>query len=1067
MNVLKWNPSVVHSELINDRLVIKDDCFTLDDEQFDIDGTETHKFQTPNWGKESTQVQTIGKHSKIVTDDLKVEEIGQTTHCWRSDEEYFAIQKNQQLYIYNEDGDLFSKHAHKISNSICWYKHRVVTIQRRREKLVAVFVEPNGLEHGAFNFHNNNLYVTKMRTNEDQNMLYVEVQSLNCSENKILIYQCMNDKWYILNTISVQNLKWYLYENTINIYSNTNKIALFPILTTVSNEGIVAMINGNEIFVTNMNLACVPPPYAHLIINFPEEILDCVLYNSTLYSLSRHAYYETKLEFDKGLNIKRKFDMAYELPEAILIGNITYENEILISLISPSLEGKTLSSTGKIFSIISSNFNQLLHAQAKTFISGSTIFKNDFELKTSTPILSTLYDSSLIYLSEDRSLSKISLDSLSVELISPNVRSFIVYGDYLITTKFDDTLEISSLVNINLNWFREVEFGASIVTMCGDKIIIHLPRGNIEIFYPRPFIILSIIDEMKRLNMFLAVELCRKHRIDFNIIFDIKGDVQEKIENIVQHCSPERINLILTALSNSNSFLKFYKEESVLLQIDHESMKNKVKCICGIFREFIYKKNGNSLLEWRIDDLQALVTAFIRDSNNIQSAIHIIKEIYSDKKKALDLLKYCIFLTDKSILYKSAFETYDLEFVQFVARYCDIDPKEYLSFIDRVKLLSPHEQRFLIDIEVENYGKAAVHLIDNSEDIEKICSHISHFNCYKIPIHHLIKNKQFAHSCWSAIWELYAFYLQSKKQRIAAAICFFLAKKFDSAMELFAEQKYYNESFACIKLSGRNNSNDLIELLEIFGDHIGIYNVLCINKLTPTDMQLVGTTEPFINYVVANDTLLLIEKYNALLIELNNYLSKVESLANEIKHCRAEMESKLKDLENEEFFEIDDINSVKTMETSRSTLVSQVTGLSRLTFKTGKTVKSKRKSDKKQQSGRRKGTIYQEVYLINEFIYIVNSFNEKLVEYQHLHTQLFLSYNFGEAFDLYKQIYSLYETLHDAKATFDHSFFSKQMTVLGRSNSVSKQDLVEYSISVTKPLDFPALASKPVWIHFQ
>ena len=69
---------------------------------------------------------------------------------------------------------------------------------------------------------------------------------------------------------------------------------------------------------------------------------------------------------------------------------------------------------------------------------------------------------------------------------------------------------------------RAIELGSilvcSIPTTSG--VIVQAPRGNIELFYPRGFLVNNIMASILAGEYFEACRVCRCHRIDFNIIVD-------------------------------------------------------------------------------------------------------------------------------------------------------------------------------------------------------------------------------------------------------------------------------------------------------------------------------------------------------------------------------------------------------------------------------------------------------------------------------------------------------------------------------------------------------------------
>ena len=91
------------------------------------------------------------------------------------------------------------------------------------------------------------------------------------------------------------------------------------------------------------------------------------------------------------------------------------------------------------------------------------------------------------------------------------------------------------VLNENSFGVRRIERGAWIVTVSKINVTIQTPRGNIETFYPRPLVLYEIIDLMERKEYLEAFELCRKHKINYNFIYDVNPEgFLENIQEIVR-----------------------------------------------------------------------------------------------------------------------------------------------------------------------------------------------------------------------------------------------------------------------------------------------------------------------------------------------------------------------------------------------------------------------------------------------------------------------------------------------------------------------------------------------------
>jgi hypothetical protein len=116
--------------------------------------------------------------------------------------------------------------------------------------------------------------------------------------------------------------------------------------------------------------------------------------------------------------------------------------------------------------------------------------------------------------------------------IESQVTSFTVCGDFLVYTTSShivrfillDDLQPSRISSLDVTKCptRKVERGSRIVTAVAStmSLVLQMPRGNLEIIYPRPMILQVVRKLIKEAQYAEAFVHCRKHRIDLNILYD-------------------------------------------------------------------------------------------------------------------------------------------------------------------------------------------------------------------------------------------------------------------------------------------------------------------------------------------------------------------------------------------------------------------------------------------------------------------------------------------------------------------------------------------------------------------
>ncbi|XP_067886712.1 elongator complex protein 1 isoform X2 [Heterodontus francisci] len=311
--------------------------------------------------------------------------------------------------------------------------------------------------------------------------------------------------------------------------------------------------------------------------------------------------------------------------------------------------------------------------------------------------------------------------------IASNVTSFIVYDEFLLFTTHSHTCRCLNLRTTlkalshlsssdsqpNDETVRRVERGSRIVTVVPQdtKLVLQMPRGNLEVIHHRALVLAQVRKYLDRLKFKEAFECMRKLRINLNLIHDHNPKVfLENLENFVKQInSINYINLFLTEL----------KEEDVtktMYPYLHNSSTStpeigtKVNTVCDALRATMERINPHKY------SLSVLTCHVRRRTPELEIALQKVHELRvnppSDPEavSAEEALKYLIFLVDVNELYDYAVGTYDFDLVMMVAEKSQKDPKEYLPFLNKLKKMETNYQRYTIDKYLKRYKKALNHL---------------------------------------------------------------------------------------------------------------------------------------------------------------------------------------------------------------------------------------------------------------------------------------------------------------------------------------------------------------------
>ncbi|XP_069778820.1 elongator complex protein 1 isoform X2 [Narcine bancroftii] len=314
--------------------------------------------------------------------------------------------------------------------------------------------------------------------------------------------------------------------------------------------------------------------------------------------------------------------------------------------------------------------------------------------------------------------------------MASNITSFIVYDEFLLFTTHSHTCRCLNLRTISLKELlhlpnsdsqpndetvRRTERGSRIVTVVPQdaKLILQMPRGNLEVIHHRALILAQLRKYLDRLKFKEAFECMRKLRINLNLIYDHNPKVfLENVENFLKQISSiNYINLFLTELKEEDVTKKMYPcVPNSSSSSSAPETGNKVDIICDALRTTMERINPHKYC-------LSILTCHVRKrSPELDTALQKVHELRvnppssPEAVSAEEALKYLLFLVDVNELYDYAVGTYDFDLVMMVAEKSQKDPKEYLPFLNKLKKMETNYQRYTIDKYLKRYKKAIVHL---------------------------------------------------------------------------------------------------------------------------------------------------------------------------------------------------------------------------------------------------------------------------------------------------------------------------------------------------------------------
>ncbi|XP_033714263.1 elongator complex protein 1 isoform X3 [Tursiops truncatus] len=314
--------------------------------------------------------------------------------------------------------------------------------------------------------------------------------------------------------------------------------------------------------------------------------------------------------------------------------------------------------------------------------------------------------------------------------VASNITSFAVYDEFLLLTTYSHTCQCFCLRDASLKTLqaglssshvsngeslRKVERGSRIVTVVPQdtKLILQMPRGNLEVVHHRALVLAQIRKWLDKLMFKEAFECMRKLRINLNLIHDHNPKVfLENVETFIRQIdSVNHINLFFTELKEEDVTKTMYPPPvTSTVQLSSDPDGKKVDLICDAMRAAMENINPHkyclSILTSHVKKTTPELEIVLQKVHELQGSAAPVPDAVS----AEEALKYLLLFVDVNELYDHSLGTYNFDLVLMVAEKSQKDPKEYLPFLNTLKKMETNYQRFTIDKYLKRYEKAIGHL---------------------------------------------------------------------------------------------------------------------------------------------------------------------------------------------------------------------------------------------------------------------------------------------------------------------------------------------------------------------
>ncbi|NXQ30492.1 ELP1 protein, partial [Alaudala cheleensis] len=394
--------------------------------------------------------------------------------------------------------------------------------------------------------------------------------------------------------------------------------------------------------------------------------------------------------------------------------------------------------------------------------------------------------------------------------VASNITSFATYNEFLLVTTNSHTCQCFCLKNLsvkalqaglgsaaapNSETLRKVERGSRIVTVVPQdtKVVLQMPRGNLETIHHRALVLAQIRKWLDRLMFREAFQCMRKLRINLNLLYDHNPKASlptsfvflENTETFIRQIdSVNYINLFFTELKEEDFTKSMYPSlnSSSNSQPHQHPDQKKVNLICDVMRAAMEHIDPQ---KYCLSILTAHVKKSPPELEIALQKVHDLRESITPDVQAVsaeEALKYLLFLVDVNELYDYSLGTYDFDLVVMVAEKSQKDPKEYLPFLNTLRKMETNYQRYTIDRHLKRYSKALGHLSKcGPEHFSEFLNLVKDQNLYS----EALKLYPSSTQEYKDISDAYGEYLIQKQLYEQAALIFARAGIFAKALDAF------------------------------------------------------------------------------------------------------------------------------------------------------------------------------------------------------------------------------------------------------------------------------------------
>ncbi|GAA6015095.1 hypothetical protein JCM10207_008729 [Rhodosporidiobolus poonsookiae] len=533
---------------------------------------------------------------------------------------------------------------------------------------------------------------------------------------------------------------------------------------------------------------------------------------------------------------------------------------------------------------------------------------------------------------------------------------------------------------------RAVERGSRIVAVVpsATNLVLQMPRGNLETVCPRPLVLRVVRAFLESHRYRAAFLLCRRHRIDLNILHDhspsaFRTNLHEFVSQIKD---VDHLNLFLSGLKDEDVTRTMYRAVVAASGMGEAfDASNKVNTVCDLVRADLEQRDvfhyANSIL-----------TAHVRKRPPAyEDALKVLVELKAkDPERAEDAVKYIIFLSDANKLFDLALGMYDFPLVLMIAQHSQKDPREYLPFLRALRSLPHFLQRHKIDDHLGRHASALRNLAQAGEaHFDDALEYAKTHGLYEVAL----EAYQGFGGRYEAVLCASAEHLFETSKYAEAGLLFRLGGQPDKALLAYQRARAWQELFALAlwtgvaeedvkelavevaeSLTGKRRYAEAARVLLEYGKDVeAAVQALCEGNLYSEAVRVVAlhSRSDLLDSIVKPATL---DQQQRLVDDFDDLTEKIEKQLSRLDELKAKCEQNPYN-----YYCIDDPTAaLENVELAPDGMSDAGTAFTRYTVApttmasstrhSSKTAGSRRRQALKKAAGK-KGSVYEEMYLLN------------------------------------------------------------------------------------------------------